>query len=440
MPPDVRARRAGGRRAAVPRGRRRTSRRCSTATAERPGLGKSRAVERRRLVERARAARRPARRRRSPRARRAPERTSELPAGEAHARDLSGSSSAVRARSRASPTRPRAAARGTSGRRAICRERGRAAATVVVDAVEPEGDQRPARRSARRARAASCRRRKPSARSSDGPVPVLEGDQRDRRRLRVPAQVDVVDGRVAVVPAAVGALTRSSSSSTASRRVRVVVGRQRVHGEQDARRRLDERPRVGRPAPGRPRARGRPAFGRGSPRCGDRERERTACAASASSASAASAEVVGPSWRPSELVEAAVRLADATRARRGQAASSSASAASVGRLDLRLPPPRLTGRPPSGRPKLRESSREHRVEAGGAHDTTHGAHSSSIHRPGFVSRSSPPEVQPWTRPSGGTRRLGRGPIMEEASQPGGNVRGITPEGGVSPRPTRRDHT
>ena len=68
---------------------------------------------------------------------------------------------------------------------------------------------------------------------------LLERDEPHRRGLCVATQVDVVDGGVAKVPAAVRALTRDEKLDGLAPRRRI-PRRQRVHGEQNARGRLDE--------------------------------------------------------------------------------------------------------------------------------------------------------------------------------------------------------
>ena len=201
----------------------------------------------------------------------------------------------VRARSRAPPTRRRAAARGTTGA-------GRSPPSAVEErrqprrrAVEPEARRAPARRSARPARDASCSRRKPSAardeplgcgragaRSARSPSSVRSraGRRRRRRRCRSSSRRPRTDA------------SRAADRPRAASRV---ARRQRVHGEQDARGRLDERPRVAGPAPGRRGARGRPRSGSGSPRWAIAKASARRAAAARRAASAASAAVVGPS-------------------------------------------------------------------------------------------------------------------------------------------------
>ena len=223
----------------------------------------------------------------------------------------------------------------------------------------------------------------------DRRVAVLERDEPHRRGLRVPAQVDVVDGRVAEVPAAVRALARRQQPDRLAPRRRV-IGRQRVHGEEDAGGRLDERPRIARPAPGGA-ALGVGARSAGAARAGrSRRRAHAARRAGSASASATSAEVVGPSRRPS-----------ARRSRRPAAGAPRAMHARAGRR-ARAPrarsarPPTPRRRSPAGRRRADaapQSSDERGVEVGCAHQASmvprerRYPSTSARHRPAGVVRS-----------------------------------------------------
>ena len=332
-----------------------------------PGLREVRAIERRRLVERPHPLGDERPTGADPEARRHP------PARASCLRVmLTRATSAARARASgpvASAAHATASGRSRNeGRREIDSERGVELRDARRDAVEAERDER-LRDGEPAGLEPPVAAQEPRTRAtSDRLGALLERDQAHRRRLRVAAQVDVVDGGVAEVPAAVRALARSRRSPTASRRVAASSGVEGVHGEQHARGGLDERASIVGPAPGCPAlrvgarsgaadrdARSRRRAPAGRPRVVERERGERGARGS-----------VAIGRPPPRTRRPAAAL---PRASRGHAAIDRAPAPRrVGRLDLRLPLRRsreahrrsregARGRPPSAEMEARGAHR-----------------------------------------------------------------------------------
>ena len=291
----------------------------------------------------------------------------ELLAGHAHARDLRGSSLA----SGPVASAAQATARGLSrneGRREIDSSAARSSGTLVAAPVEAVRDERLRDREPAGLEAPVVCEEPERARDDPG-VTLLERDQAHRGRLRVAAQVDVVHGGVAEVPAAVRALARAQEPDRLAPRSRI-VRRQSVHGEEHARGGLGERAGVDGPAPGRPRS-GSGALGSGRPRWEIAYASARRASRRSASARAPSAELVGPSSRPSfSSKPPSARSRAASHARAGASSRASAATAVGSTSETPVDADRQTA---VGRAELGERADERCVEAGGAHHV-HGAH------------------------------------------------------------------
>ena len=235
-------------------------------------------------------------------------------------------------------------------------------------------------------------------RARDDPgMTLLERDQAHRCRLRVAAEVDVVHGGVAEVPAAVRALARAQEPDRLAPRGGI-VRRQGVHGEQHAGCGLGERAGVGGPAPGRPPVRVR-RVGKREAAVGNRVGERAAGVPPVGEREGAERRARRAVVAPVLLLEAAVGPEPRGQPRaRGSIVEGERR--DRGGLDLRdaLDAHRQTA---VGSAKLGERADERCMEAGGAHHATWCPRGSLSNSQRGVA-SGPSKVWPGTRPSTGT--------------------------------------
>ena len=185
----------------------------------RPGLRELRAIEAGRLVERTHPIRDEGRTGPDPEGG-GTRPHDELLTGHAHARDLRGSSLCVRAGRKYRPGH----GEGLLAKRGPARDRlqrGKELGHLATAPMEAVRDERLRHREPAGLEA-PVRSEEPERARDDGGMTLLERDQAHRCRLRVTAEVDVVHGGVAEVPAAVRALARAQEPDRLAPRSRIV--------------------------------------------------------------------------------------------------------------------------------------------------------------------------------------------------------------------------